>query len=82
MIFNDKDYRKIEVGDLVDFNGDKDYRIIVTVYGYNDSYALMNPSSSVVTTRAYKTLDELVETQKLTLVAKADEIELKRKEAK
>ena len=66
--------QEIKVGDLVDFNRDGDYRIIcMSIKG---EYQLFDPKTCTVTTTAFPTLEKLIKDHNLTLVAKAEELEL------
>lgn len=70
-----KDNRKIEVGDLVDFDGDGNYNIIIKTI--NEDYALMDTTTGCVTTIGFAYLKNLINKHNLKLVAKADELELR-----
>lgn len=68
--------QEIKVGDLVDFNRDKDYRLVcMSVKG---EYQLFDPKTCTVTTTTFPTLEKLIKDYNLTLVAKAYELGLVR----
>lgn len=68
----------IEVGDLVDFNGNGDYGLVVAQYDCTNglSYGLLNLDTNKVSTKFYSSLSLLRQRLEITLVAKKDDLTL------
>ena len=68
----------IELGDLVDFDGNGDYGLVIAQYDCTNglSYGLLNLDTNKVSTKFYYTLDLLIQDLEITLVAKKNELSL------